>query len=320
MFQPTDNVLDVTLLVLPDASLMSLAATLDPLRAANRISGRLCYRHKVVSLDGRDPTTSCGLTIRVDGRLEPTMRCDLFVVVAAFNVFEHATPALMQAVNLATRHAAFVGGIEAGPWILALAGLLDGRSATTHWEDLEAYAVRFPAVHTKADRWVFDGRFVTTGGAAPALDFLLSLIQARQGRKLSLAVASLYVYDGMRTGSQRQHAVSLGRLAWQEPRLAAAIKMMESHIEAPLTIATIALRIGTSRRTLETLFGKRAGASPAGFYMLLRLDAARRLIVDSDLSVADAAVRSGFSSSAALSRSFKRRFGHSPRAARRASL
>ncbi|MBO0906309.1 GlxA family transcriptional regulator [Jiella sonneratiae] len=319
LFESTDRPLEVTLVVLPDTSLMSLAATLDPLRGANRLSGRPCYRWRVVSPDGRDPRTSCGLTIKVDGALDPAAHCDLLIVLAAFNVHRHADAAFRHKLLTAARNAGHVGGIEAGPWVLALCGLLDGRAATTHWEDLEDFAAAFPDVRTVSDRWVVDGRFFTTGAAAPALDFLLNLVRARQGQALSLEVAGLYVYDGMRAGSQGQSPVALGRIAARDPQLAAAVRMMESTIDEPLGVAEIARRAGISRRALETAFARLTGKAPGAFYLELRLNAARRLIVDTDISVAEVAVRTGFSSVSALSRSFRRHFGQPPQQARRDS-
>jgi transcriptional regulator GlxA family with amidase domain len=318
MLETGSDPLDVTLLVLPDASLMSLAATLDPMRAANRLAGRQCYRYRVVSPDGQDPTTSSGLAVRAEGAFDPNLACDLLIVVAAFRVFEHATPALLRGLRKAARRALYVGGIEAGSWVLALAGLLDGCAATTHWEDLEDFATRFPRVNVKADRWVIDGRYFTTGGAAPALDFLLSLIRARQGHTLSLDVASLYIYDSLAGGWETQPTVSLGRIASQEPRLAKAIRIMETHIDAPLSIADIAQLTGVSAKTLETAFRRGTGQSPARFYLGLRLNTARRLIVDTNLAMAEVAVRSGFSTVSTLSRAFKRKFGASPKHVRHA--
>lgn len=320
MFSDSTEPLEIGILVLPDSSLMSLAATLDPLRAANRLLGRPGYRWRILSIDGTDPVTTCGLRIPVDGLLDPWEKRDLLIVVAAFNVFQHADANLLRLVRRAASNSAYVGGVESGPWVLALCGLLDGRSATTHWEDLEDFAARFPEVEVKADRWIADGRFFTTGGAAPALDFMLSLIRARQGHALSLDVASLYIYDGLRTSSDAQVSVSLGRLAWREPRVTAAIRMMEAHLDATLTVQEIARRGGTSAKTLETLFRTNVGTSPGAFYLGLRLKAARRLIVDTRLSVTEAAARTGFSSVAALSRAFKRQFGLSPTAARQSSL
>ncbi|MCZ0963814.1 GlxA family transcriptional regulator [Paracoccus benzoatiresistens] len=319
IFQPSSKPLAVTILVLPESSLMSMAATLDPMRAANRISGHSPYGWKVVSMDGLPVTTSCGMTLQVDGRLVPHVRCDLLIVVAAFNVTRHTPPPVLAAVRQAARGARMVGGVEAGSWVLAMAGLLDQHKATTHWEDLEDFAACFPQIRVIPDRWVVDGAVFTTGGAAPALDFMLALIRARQGFGAALNVASLYVYDEVRLPSDAQPLVSLGRDSRIDLRLARSIRIMEQHIDVPLTIPEIAKRLRCSVRTVEVLFRGQAQCSPAAYYLSLRLQAARRLVTDTRLPMADIAVRTGFSSIASLSRAFRRQFGQAPSAARRGS-
>lgn len=106
IFEPSDGPLSVTLLLYPDASLMTLAATLDPMRAANRVAGREIYRWEIVSLDGAAAVTSCGMPIPVAGRLDPRRRRDLLIVLAAFNVIAHSTRPALRAVREAARSAA----------------------------------------------------------------------------------------------------------------------------------------------------------------------------------------------------------------------
>ncbi|WP_353415118.1 GlxA family transcriptional regulator [Brucella sp. NBRC 12953] len=311
IFEPSDEQLSVTLLVLPDCSLMSLAATLDPMRGANRVTGRSLYSWRVVSPDGSDPITSSGLRVGVNGTFEATSQ-DILIIVSAFHALEHATPKLLAQLRQSAKQSQLVIGVEAGSWVLAKAGLLNGRKATTHWEDLEAFSQRFPDVEMQSDRWVRDGTFLTTGGAAPALDMMLALIRTRHGYSIALDVASLYVYDEVRQASDAQPLVSLGRLLKREPRLADAIKIMESHIDRPIPVTRIARRLGLSTRSLEMLFANVIGQSPGNYYLSLRLKAARRLILDTHLSMADTAEQTGFSSISSLSRAFKRHFGQAP--------
>ncbi|WP_420963903.1 GlxA family transcriptional regulator [Brucella sp. IR073] len=311
VFEPSDEELKVTLLVLPDSSLMSLAATLDPMRGANRVTGRSVYQWKVLSPDGSEPVTSCGLKVAAEGAFKPFHQ-DVLIVVAAFHALDHATPKLLGLIRQASQLSRLTIGIEAGSWVLAKAGLLNGRKATTHWEDFEAFSQRFPEVEMRADRWVRDGPVLTTGGAAPALDMMLALIRARHGYSIALDVASLYIYDETRQPSDEQPLVSLGRLVNREPRLAEAIRIMESHVDRPIPVSGIARRLGLSARSLELLFADVIGQSPGNYYLSLRLKAARRLILDTHLSMADAAERTGFSSISSLSRAFKRHFGQSP--------
>jgi transcriptional regulator GlxA family with amidase domain len=151
----------------------------------------------------------------------------------------------------------------------------------------------------------------------PALDLMLALIRARQGFSTALDVASLYIYDETSPASDAQPLVSLGRLREREPRVAAAIRLMEGHVDQPLPVSAIARRVGISARTLETLFRGSVGTSPGAFYLALRIKAARRLVLDTRLSMADTAERTGFSSIASLSRAFRRQYGMPPTAARR---
>jgi AraC family transcriptional regulator, glycine betaine-responsive activator len=167
---------------------------------------------------------------------------------------------------------------------------------------------------------VVDEPVFTTGGATPALDCMLSLIRARNGYSAALDVASLYIYEEVRTSSDAQPIVSLGRIRQHEPRVAEAIRIMETHIDRPMTIAAIARRVRVSTRTLETLFLGIVDVSPGAYYIGLRLNAARRLVVDTKLSIAEIAERTGFSAIASLSRAFRRQFGAPPSVARRARL
>jgi AraC family transcriptional regulator, glycine betaine-responsive activator len=320
IFAHSDAPLNVTLLLFPGLSLLSLAATLDPMRGANRVLGRAAYCWKLRSIDGNMPVASCGLPIPVDGAFDSAEQQDALILIAAFEAMRYGTPPVLRKLRAGAKRSAIVGGVESGPWLMGMAGLLDGRRATTHWEDLEDFAARFPNVDVQPDRFVVDEPVFTTGGATPALDCLLSLIRARNGYSAALDVASLYIYEEVRTGSDAQPIVSLGRIRKHEPRVAEAIRIMETHIDRPLTIAAIARRVGVSTRALETLFLKIVDASPGAYFVALRLNAARRLVLDTNLPIAEVADRSGFSAIASLSRAFRRQFGAPPSAARRARL
>lgn len=320
IFAHSDEQLNVTLLLFPGLSLLSLAATLDPMRGANRVLGRPAYRWKLVSMDGGPPSASCGLPIPVEGQFDPAGRQDALIVIAAFDAMQYATPPNLKAIRAGAVRSALVGGVESGSWLLGSAGLLDGRRATTHWEDLEDFAARFPNVDVEPDRFVVDEPVFTSGGATPALDCMLSLIRARNGYSAALDVASLYIYEQVRTSSDAQPIVSLGRIRQHEPRVAKAIRIMEEHIDRPLTVAAIARRIGLSTRALEMLFLRTVDASPGVYGLTLRLNAARRLVLDTNFPIADIAERTGFSAIASLSRAYRRQFGAPPSIARRARL
>ncbi|HEV7253293.1 MAG TPA: GlxA family transcriptional regulator [Mesorhizobium sp.] len=312
IFQPERKRLDVTFLLLPGASVMCVASSIDPLRAANRVCGEEAFRWVLRSTDGSAPLTTAGLPVAVEGPFDPAAGADALVVVGGFGTRSETSPALLAGLRRAARGARAVGGVEAGGWLLGRAGLLDGRAATTHWEDMEDFSAAFPRTEVKPDRYVIDGKIFTTGGASPTFDLMLHLIRTRLGMAVALDVASVFIYDGARAGAASQPLVSLGRPDGFSPRLVEAIRLMEAHLEQPLTAAAIARRVGLSARGLENLFVRSIGETPGAYGLRLRLSAARRLVLDTREPLAVIAARTGFSSASSFSRAFARAFGQAP--------
>ncbi len=308
--------LKVTLLVFSGSSIMCVASALDPLRAANRITGETLFDYRLVSMTGDAPVTTCGLPVAVSGRFDAAEATDMLVVIAGFGTQNYATSALLAGLRRAARTARAVGGVEAGTWLVGRAGLLEGRSATTHWEDMEDFTAAFPGTDVRPDRYVIDGPVFTSGGASPTFDLMLHLVRSRLGMAVALDVASVFIYDQARAATDAQPLVSLGRLDGYDPRLAQAIRLMEAHVDQPLTIAAIARRAGVTARTLESIFRASIDETPGAYYLRLRLAAARRLVVDTRIAMADIAERTGFSSAAAFSRAFSKAFGEAPTKAR----
>lgn len=312
VFRPDDALLTLTFLVLSGSSLMCVASAVDPLRAANRVAGRTVFDWKLVSPDGAPAVTTSGLPIAASGPFDPAERRDVLAAIGGFGTRDDATPGLVAGFRRAAVRARAVGGIEAGSWLLARAGLLDGRAATTHWEDFEDFSAANPQADIRPDRYVIDGKIFTAGGASPTFDLMLHLIRSRLGMAVALDVASVFIYDQARAATDAQPLVSLGRLDGYEPRLAQAIRLMEAHVDAPLTVAAIARRVGASTRTLEKSFAAAIGETPGAYCLRLRLNAARRLVLDTRESMAAIAARTGFNSAASFSRAFSKTFGLPP--------
>lgn len=305
------------MLVFSGCSIMCVASAVDPLRAANRIAGRTVFDWSLVSPDGEPPVTTSGLPVAVSGRFDPSAKTDVLLAIGGFGTRYETAPALVSGFRRAARQARAVGGVEAGGWLLARAGLLEGRAATTHWEDLEDFAASFPGTDVRPDRYVIAGPVFTTGGASPTFDLMLHLVRARLGMAVALDVASVFIYDQARSATDAQPLVSLGRLDGYDPRLAQAIRLMEAHVDRPLTVAAIARRVGLSARALELTFSRSIGETPGAYSLRLRLAAARRLVLDTTEPMADIAARTGFSSASAFSRAFKGGFGKAPALMRR---
>ena len=312
LFATSDATLKVLILLLPQSSLMSLAATLDTMRAANRISRRRLFEWQVTTLDGEPAKLSCGQKIHPDTSFSEHCSGDLLICIASFGHQKYMQAQQLAIFKKQAKNFSYIGAVDSGSWILARAGYLRGRSATTHWEDLEDFRDSFPAINVRPDRYVIDGKYFTTGGAAPTIDLFLHLIRSRFSHTLALEVASVFIYDGKHSADVPQPLVSLGALQETQPKITAAIRLMEQHIDTPLSTTQIAQQLFISSRNLELLFRRQLSTSPQRYYKRLRLQAARRLVLDSEHNMQEIAVRCGFNSLAAFSREFKRFFQLSP--------
>lgn len=315
IFQPASQPLTIALFVLPQASILEVASALDPLRNANRQLGREAFRWRVVTPDGQPAPLTCGISLPSAGSLADATGAEALIVIAGYRLDLVATRPLIHDLRRIAPRFALVGGIDAGPWVLARAGLLNGYRATVHWEDLEDLAAAHPEVDVVPDRFVIDRNRVTIAGAAPAADFMLHLIRTRHGAALARQVAASFLTRA-RPGYEPQIAAADPDPAL-DPRVATALARMEARIETPEPVAATARAVGLSPRRLETLFRTALGTTPAAHALGLRLSAARRMLTDTHHPLAEVALRTGFSSPATLSRAFRSRFGHPPGALRR---
>ena len=304
----------VALLVLPQASLLSVASTLDPLRCANRHLGRAAIRWTVIApMAGPVPLT-CGLALPVTGDLAAAAGADLLVVIAGFQARDRATRALSSRLARLAPRLGALAALDSGAWCLAGAGLLDGYRATTHWEDLEDFAAAHPAVTVLPDRYVIDRTRLTAGGAAPGFDMMVHLIRLWHGPRIAREVENSFITRTLAAGLPQ---LSRPGTAIADSRVQQAVALMEAAIDRPPSMAEIASRTGLSVRRMEALFRTAFGQTPGAFFLDLRLQAARRLLADTRHPVAMVALRSGFSSPATFARAFAKRFALSPTAFRR---
>ncbi|KPD12744.1 GlxA family transcriptional regulator [Phaeobacter sp. 11ANDIMAR09] len=318
ILQPEHRPLKTAVLVLDECNTLSFAAAVDPMRAANRLAGRCVFDWDYVSATEEPPMLTSGLTVPGFplARLE---ECELLIVVAGFQLARQATPSLLAGLRRLAAKGTTIAGIDGGPWLMAEAGLLDQHPATTHWEDLENFSSRFPEVDCRNDRFTVSDQRLTSGGATPAIEMMLHIISCRHGASFAARVAGLFLYDGpaaptrpqSRLGGHKHNALT-----------AKANALMEASLDEPLTLTAIADRLGTSPRSLQQQFRLRLGTTPQDHYLHLRLAEARRLVSDTDLSLMEVALATGFTSPSSFARAFRVAHGTSARELRqsRASL
>jgi transcriptional regulator GlxA family with amidase domain len=305
-------------LLLPRFSNHCLANALEPLRAANALSGRALYRWRLVSVNRDAVASSSGLQIRTEQRLAELGDVDVLFVLPSYDYRRQTTLELSALLKRKAREIDVIGGLDTGSHLLARAGLLDGYRATIHWQELDAFEEEFPRVTVVSDRFVIDRNRVTAGGATTALDLMLHLIGERHGEALRLDLCGLFIYDHPRAGGDPQRALHIAPVPGQGPVVANAIGIMESNLEEPLAIGEVGRRSGCTQRELERRFRRALGATPLFYYRHLRLAAARRMVLETGRQVSEIAVRTGFGSASALTRAFRQHFGDTPRKIRTA--
>ena len=296
------KITQTTLLVLDDCNTLTFAAAVDPLRAANRQAGRALFDWQFATPEATPVTLTSGVVIPA-APLQKVTRTDLLIIVAGFDLEAQSTPALTASLRRLDSQGSVIAGIDGGPWVMAMAGLLDHHRATTHWEDLPSFTERFPLIDVINSRFEISGSRLTCAGAAPAIEMMLDLIGRRHGPALAQKIAGTFIYDPAPPMPQsrgidpRHNAVT-----------AKAQQLMEAALDDPVPIARLAQRMGLSQRALQLQFQSRLGRSPQAHYLQLRLSEAERLVRQTHHSLQNIALATGFASQASFARAFRERF------------
>jgi len=301
-------------------SLMSEVAAIDTLRIANRLLGREVYGWQMLSLDGNPVTASNGIVIGAAGTFELAEKADYFFVCAGLVPLPEPLSAYHATLQRIARAGVALGGLSTGTFLLASAGLLDGYRCTVHWENRPAFMERFPGIDCTAKVYEIDRDRYTTSGGAASVDLMLQIISRDHGPDLAAAIANQLQHDRIRPADEEQRLGNQGFLHPLPGKLRRAIDIMSSHLEAPLATATIAYRTGLSARQLERLFQRYLHVTPARYYMRLRLERARDLLLHTNVPVLDVAVATGFTSSSYFSQCYRQAFVQTPSATRRIAV
>lgn len=303
-------------LLVDDFSHLAFSCAVEPLRIANRVSGRPLYHWTLASADGVSAACSNRSVTLVDRGLEPLRHVDRLLVVSGEDVQRRATPAILGYLRRERAAGTPMGAICSGAYLLADAGFLDGQTAAIHWEYHDLFAETFPEVHLVRGVFVADRKFITAAGGTAAADLMLHLIAAGHGADLATAVADQMVYNAVREATAEQRVSLQSRHGTRNPHLMRAVALVRENLEDPLSSAQIARELGISTRQIERLFQRHLGTSPKRFIMETRLTRARNLLVQSDRSVTEVAVACGFRTSSTFAKVYRAQFGVSPVAQR----
>lgn len=307
----------VTFLLVDGMSMMSLASAIEPLRSLNRLIDRQAWSWRLASLDGRVVSASNGIPLPTEPADEAIKGADHLFVCGGLRIKSLDERRYLAILRKAARAGTAVGALSTGTYLLARAGLLDGYRSTIHWENRPAFQEECPDLVCTDKLYEIDRDRLTCSGGTAAMDLMLHLISERHGADLARRVANQFHHDRIRDARDRQSGGRQERMASLPPPLRTAVSLMQRHVEDTISIAEIARRTGKSPRQLERLFLRYLDVSPARYYVSLRIDHARELLLYSDRPILEVAIAAGFTSTSHFAQWFKRLQGVRPSQLRR---
>ncbi len=303
---------DVTFLLLDDFSHIAFACAVEPLRIANLLQGEEIYRWHLSSPDGERAVCSNKSVTLVDQGLGPLPPRSSLFLVSGQNVGDRATPEVLSFIRRERARGTQIGAICSAAYILARAGLLDGRRAAIHWSFHDSFQENFPNVQLCKHVFVADESFITASGGTAAADLMLHLIGETHGGDLAVAIADMMVYSGVRPAGVAQQISLQARHGIRNPHIAEAIRLLSESAPCYLSSSEIARKIGISTRQLERLFQKHLKVSPKKFAINQKLLKARNLLLQTEQSVSEIALACGYESASHFIRTYQSRFGVTP--------
>lgn len=306
------NTTTVGFLLVPGFALMSYTAAIEPLRAANLLSGKTLYRWWHAAPSGEPVTASNGVAIIPECGTRTERGADIMFVCAGGNPAIFDDKSSFAWLRRLARRGTTLGGISGGPYILARAGLLDEHRATLHWEHLPAFREAFPHVAVVPSLFVIDGNRITCSGGISALDMMVALIARDHERQLAASVGDWFLHTHVREGYGPQRMDLRYRLGIADDKLLRVVGAMEMNLEVTLSREQLAEEAGISLRQLERLFHAHVGHGIHHHYRWLRLERARKLLRETSLPVLEVALTTGFSSASQFTRAYAQTFGEPP--------
>ncbi|WP_374391316.1 GlxA family transcriptional regulator [Tabrizicola sp.] len=307
-------------MMFPGFPMACLTSAIEPLRAANEITGRREFIWSLVAEAAAPVRSSAEIGFEPDVTLADLETVDHLYLLSPPTA-EYADPRRSPAkLRWLDRTGVTLGAFSGGIFPLARAGLLEGRPCSVHWCYEAAFKADFPAVEAREVTILREGRRITASGAGAVFDAMLRLIEERLGRDCMTEVACWFQHPFVRDADASQK-VPVARAGGTTDSLPAAIReairLFETHVEDPLRIPDVATAVGLSGRHFERMFKRETGQSPLRYYHHLRLMKARQRVLYSNDSLREIAASVGYMTSSPMIRHYTEFFGVSPRDERR---
>jgi len=324
MFEPNqdlaanDGPVHIGFLMMPHYTLITFANAVAVLRMANLKAQQELYRWSVLTMDGQAVCSSDGLELKPDSSVADSEALHMLFVCGGYKIENQSAEPVLDYLRAMSRQNIPMGAMCTGAYLLAAAGLLNGYRCTIHWENLSSLRERFPQITATSTLFVLDRNRLTCSGGVSSMDMFLSIVSRLHGAKLVQEISEQFTHERVRTEEDSQRVPLRYLIGVNQPKLMDAVVLMEANIEEPLSLDDMASYLTVSRRQLERLFQKNLHCSPSRYYLELRLNRARQLLLQTSMPIIDVAISCGFSTSPHFSKCYSGQYGKPPRAERTA--
>ena len=303
----------IAFLLLDYFSMISFSSMLAPMRAINDLIGKTVFDWTLHSIDGESVRASNQVKIQVEGDMSKLDSPDMIVLCGGSDIqsIDHKT--IGKALWPYTKNEKVtIVGICTAAYVMAKCGLLDRYRCTIHWENIASFREEMPSLLVTNNLYEVDGNRITCSGGASPIDLMLEIITNTFDQETMLAVADKIVHERARPPDESQKMAEHVLTSRQSPKLAEAVKIMQNHIDDPLSTNEVAEISDVSLRQLERLFKKYKNTTPQRYYLFLRLQQARRLLLQTSFSVLQVTIATGFSSQSHFTKCYRDLFHHTP--------
>jgi transcriptional regulator GlxA family with amidase domain len=298
--------------VVPRFNITTLITMIETIRIANYLAPTPMFSWEVASFDGTKVPASNGMTTTVEEAGDNLRSAEFVFVLGSWGTESYSNRHLTAWLRKRARAGERICGVELGSYIVARAGLLDGKPATMHWSWLNGFKESFDRVTVQESLFTLDNKVMTCSGGLAGVDLMLRLIEEISDSSISGGIADQMLHHPIRTADAPQRSTMGRSTEIMLPLVREAMTLIEGNIEEPLTVPEIAEFLGVSQRQLERQFKKHVGCTVVQFALLRRLQNARLLLISTELSIRQIATASGFNTLSHFAYSFGKFFGRRP--------
>lgn len=294
-------------------SMLPMTSAVEVMRMANQQLGYQAYEWQFISMTGQSVKASDGIQVAADLSMQESLNhFDCLFVCGGIDVEHYCPLSVLNRLRDLDQQGIALGALCTGAYVLAKAGLLDGRRCTVQWEYMDLLREEYPNANLEPSLFVLDRDRITCAGGTAPLDMMMNLINHQFSPQVSAAISEIFIADRIRTERDHQKTPIRGVSGSSYVILKDSIALMESNIEEPIPLDEIASYVQTSRRQLERLFKKYLGRTPSNHYLYLRLMKARKLLIHTTMSITEVGLACGFVTSPHFSRSYRTFFSVTP--------